>query len=105
MQYTDPMRISQRQQQIIRDEVATIFGDGVRVRLFGSRVDEDARGGDIDLLLEADNTIAESRRKTLQLVARLQQRLGDQPFDVLVIDPETTLQPVHSRALRTGVML
>ncbi|MEN8177173.1 MAG: hypothetical protein ABFS39_00960 [Pseudomonadota bacterium] len=39
------------------------------------------------------------------VVARQQLRLGDQPIDVLVIDPGTIKQPVHTEALRTGVEL
>lgn len=105
VRYTGHMRLSERQQQIIRDEVVGIFGHAAVVRLFGSRVDDDARGGDIDLLVEAEAVIPESRRKSLQLVARLQQRLGDQPFDVLVVDPDTHIQAVHEQALRTGVTL
>lgn len=45
------------------------------------------------------------RRKALQLVARLQMRLGDQPIDVLVLDPETSRAPIHEEALRSGVRL
>ena len=40
--------------------------------------------------------------KELRLTARLQLRLGDQPFDVLVVDPEVTLNPVHTHAIETA---
>lgn len=55
------------------------------MKLFGSRANDDARGGDIDLLVEMPTIVVEPERKTLQRVARLQLRLGDQPIDVLVL--------------------
>ncbi len=82
-----------------------IFGADATVMLFGSRVDDTARGGDLDLLVQSDKPVQQRERKALQLVARLQLRLGDQPIDVVVLDPETTYQPIHKEALRTGVRL
>lgn len=76
------MRLTTEQVEIIKEEVARVFGNDVKVRLFGSRVDDHARGGDIDLLVASDTPIQEHRRKALRQVARLQMRLGDQPIDV-----------------------
>lgn len=99
------MRLSTNTRKIIRDTVEEIFGSEVTVTVFGSRTDDSARGGDIDLLILSDTPIAQRERKALQLVARLQIRLGDQPIDVLVLDPETPRQAVHEEALRRGVRL
>ena len=105
MQYIDAMRLTEHQRQIIRDEAAAIFGEDAVVRLFGSRLDDAVGGGDIDLLVEADTVIPDSNHKSLRLVARMQRRLGDQSIDVLVIDPDTMLQPVHEQVRHTGVAL
>ena len=99
------MRLNSHSQQIIRDTVHEIFGENATVMLFGSRVDDSARGGDIDLLVKVTAADPGNQKKALKLVARLQIRLGDQPIDVLVIDPATTHQPIHEEALRNGVML
>lgn len=99
------IRLSSQTQRIIRDTVREVFGPGVTVRVFGSRADEKARGGDIDLLVQADEPVRQRERKVLQLVARLQIRLGDQPIDVLVLDPDTARKPAHEEAIRTGVKL
>jgi predicted nucleotidyltransferase len=96
------MRLTAEARHIIRATTHEIFGEQAQVRLFGSRIDDNQRGGDIDLLVELPNPQKESRKKSLALVARLQMRLGDQPIDVLVIDPETALQPVHLMAAATG---
>ncbi|MCS6786105.1 MAG: nucleotidyltransferase domain-containing protein [Thiobacillaceae bacterium] len=97
------MRLSDSTRTIIRQTVTELFGPDARVLLYGSRVDDAARGGDIDLLVVLDQPQPDAARKALTLTARLQLRLGDQPIDVLVVDPSTRLQAVHEAALRQGV--
>lgn len=99
------MRLSQQTQQIIRDTVREVFGVEAKVKLFGSRINDDARGGDIDLLVELPSITAEIERKIIQLTARLQLRIGDQPIDVLVVDPSTPRQLIHEQASITGIRL
>ena len=99
------MRLSKNQVEVIRRTVREVFGTEADVKLFGSRANDDARGGDIDLLVEMPTIVVEPERKTLQLVARLQLRLGDQPIDVLVLDPATPRQPIYEQAIRTGIKL
>jgi predicted nucleotidyltransferase len=99
------MRLKKNQQQTIRETVGEIFGPDAAVYVFGSRVDDTARGGDIDLLVRLDKPQVNTERKILRLVAKLQRRLGDQPIDVLLQDPESTLKPVHLEASRTGIRL
>ncbi|HWP00553.1 MAG TPA: nucleotidyltransferase domain-containing protein [Methylococcus sp.] len=99
------MRLSPKTRQIIRETVREIFGPEGKVILFGSRTDDEARGGDIDLLVELPAPVTDRQRRTLQLCARLQLRLGDQPIDVLVIDPSTPRQAIHEHAMRTGIPL
>ena len=99
------MRLSLQTRQIIRDTVKDVFGPNASVMLFGSRVDDTARGGDIDLLVQSEKIVFDRERKALQLVAKLQMQLGDQPIDVLVLDPQVPCLPVHEEAIRTGVRL
>jgi len=99
------MRLSQRNQRVIRETVAEIFGPDAQVLLFGSRLDDQARGGDIDLLVKLSHPDPDSRRKELTLVARLQRRLGDQPIDVLLIEPGEQPNTIQTIALEQGVHL
>lgn len=99
------MRISEQTRTTIRTTVQELFGAHATVLLFGSRVDDSAKGGDIDLLIHSDRPVEKARSKSLQLVARLQMRLGDQPIDALIVDPTTHQQPIHKAALATGVPL
>lgn len=99
------MRLTPETRQVIKESVQDVFGPNARVRLFGSRTNDEARGGDIDLLVECSEPVKDSLRKSLTLTARLQSRLGDQRIDVIVADPQTRPQSVHDVARRTGVPL
>jgi predicted nucleotidyltransferase len=99
------MRLTPQTREIIRTTTQEVFGAGARVRLFGSRIDDSQRGGDIDLLVELPSRLADSQKRSLTLAARLQMRLGDQPIDILVLDPDTVLQPIHRVAVATGVAI
>ena len=47
------MRLNTLIQNIIKTEVLNLIGENCVVLLFGCRVDENQRGGDIDLLIES----------------------------------------------------
>jgi len=46
------MRLTLAEQAAIQQSAKTAFPAGTRVSLFGSRTDEQRKGGDIDLLVE-----------------------------------------------------
>lgn len=99
------MRLTPEQAHIIRDTTCEVFGPGVTVSLFGSRTNDELRGGDIDLLVESDRPIEDRFRKRLELGAKLEMRLGEQRIDILVLDPTVPPQPIHEAARRSGVPL
>ena len=99
------MRLTPATRRIIKELVLEVFGPNATVRVFGSRANDEARGGDIDLLVECSEPVKDRLRKTLALTARLQSRLGDQRIDVIVADPQTKPQSVYEVARRTGVPL
>jgi len=99
------MRLSRAQQDTIKQTVAEVFGAEATVRLFGSRLDDRALGGDIDLMIECPAVVDNKALKAARLVARLQLRIGDQPIDVLVLDPATAVNPVYQHAHQTGAIL
>ena len=46
------MRLTSDQAQVIRDRICGCMGPHARIWLFGSRVDDSRRGGDVDLYVE-----------------------------------------------------
>ena len=100
------MRLTTEQSRAIVAATAELAGADARVRLFGTRVHDELRGGDIDLLVECPRPVARPVWLAAQLTARLQRALGERKIDVLVIDPLAPLQPVHRAAQATaGVLL
>lgn len=65
------MRLDSRTRDIIKGEVAHWLGNGAVVRLFGSRVDDSQRGGDIDLLIDAADSVPDRVVTECRLAASL----------------------------------
>ncbi|MBP8285427.1 MAG: nucleotidyltransferase domain-containing protein [Rhodoferax sp.] len=101
------MRLTAQQQATVRDTVAETFGSGSQVRLFGSRVDDTRRGGDIDLLVSTTQCDVETlMRAEIALLTKLQLRLGEQKIDVLLDYPSRKVRPpIFGIALQTGILL
>lgn len=77
------MRLTPAQRQSILQCVRQQFGPQARVSVYGSRVDDTARGGDVDLLVETDAPASVRQRAlaTLHLEQALQL-----PVDLLVVE-------------------
>lgn len=99
------MRLTNEQRRIIREEVANAFGPEAHVRLFGSRLDDTKRGGDLDLYIEAEGGPDELLDRELDLYANLQKRLGEQRLDIVVYGRGQPLRPVDRHAQEIGVAL
>lgn len=48
------MRLQPNEKDLILQSAHEIYGDGVRIYLFGSRTNDAQRGGDIDLLVRTE---------------------------------------------------
>ena len=78
-----------------------IYGNDVKVYLFGSRTDDTKRGGDIDLLVRTSDK-KKGVLARVRMIAALKRVLGDQKIDVIG-DHEDSL--VTREALATGILL
>ena len=61
------MRLTPDQIQVITHTVAGLTAEGTDVFLFGSRLDDQARGGDVDLFVESDVPLTLLERARLQV--------------------------------------
>ncbi len=96
------MRLSPSEQQAI--SAASVRHFGVRPRLFGSRVDDARRGGDIDLYIEVALPPHEALQRELQMAADLYLALGERKIDIVVNTGRLDL-PVYQVARSQGVWL
>ena len=100
------MRLEDVECRVIADTLRKRFGEQSRIWLFGSRVDDEARGGDIDIYLEPEiqepDAIVDAR---LEALVELKQRLGDQRIDLVIHRASAREVPIHAIARETGVLL
>lgn len=96
------MRITDSQRETILREVASILGSEARVWLFGSRANDNARGGDIDLYAEVTQPV--TPRLKARLIARLEQQLANH-VDLVIREPGSADAPIFHIAHQTGVRL
>lgn len=99
------MRLTPEQIAAIRQGVAQIAGDMARVWLFGSRVRDDARGGDVDLMVELDTPVAEPAALSARLATVVSRAMEGRKVDVLIKAPNLMVLPIHSIALAEGIRL
>lgn len=98
------MRLTAPQIQIITQIVSRFDRDRAESYLFGSRLDDQAKGGDVDILIEMDRR--PSRIEQGRVKMDLEQALG-LPVDILIQVRNTEPTPfqtiVHAQAARLGV--
>lgn len=99
------MRLKPEQIDRIRAIVAEQAGPQATVRLFGSRVDDAARGGDVDLFVELPEPTQEPALLAARIAGRVSRALDDRKVDVVLAAPNLMPLPIHDVARREGVLL
>jgi uncharacterized protein len=85
------MRLSQFEIEAITTLVQKHFGEDAQVFLFGSRVDDNKRGGDIDLFVKNSDKSRLTLEAKINFLVDLKRIIGDQKID-LVFDNANTRQ-------------
>jgi hypothetical protein len=100
------MRLTKYQQETIKHVLLKHFGEGSDLFVFGSRTDDNARGGDIDLYIEPDlhsaDDIIEAK---LNALVELHLLLGDQKIDLVINRRAGTVLPIYQIAKESGIRL
>jgi uncharacterized protein len=98
------MRLSAGEIEAIRAAAREVLGPEARVWVFGSRIDDRLRGGDLDLLIEVapGQTTPEIE---LALRDRIEPALDDLRVDIVFHERGTPLAPIAEIALRDGAPL
>jgi len=99
------MRITPVQHQAIKKIIVEIAGEDASVILFGSRTDDNKRGGDVDLLIELPNIVDNPAWLIARLSAKISRSMGGRRVDVLLSSPNLLKFPIHEHAKLTGILL
>jgi predicted nucleotidyltransferase len=95
------MRLSETDIFIIKEAFNKIFQKG-DIFLFGSRVDDNKKGGDIDLYICLDdkNELFEKKLKFLSFIKR---KIGDRKIDIVFNKDKRRL--IEREAIKNGIKL
>lgn len=77
------MRLKKENIEVIKKLARKYFGGDAKIYLFGSRIDDNKKGGDIDLYIETnikDNII----ERKIKLIGELHKELGEQKIDIVI---------------------
>jgi predicted nucleotidyltransferase len=99
------MRLTDDQIQTIRQSARQIGGEQSRVRVFGSRLDDSARGGDLDLMLELPAPVDNPALMDVHLAARVSRAMHGRKVDVVISAPKLMRLPIYDIAFQAGRLL
>ena len=95
------MRLNDLEQNSIKKAFKDVFKNG-EIYLFGSRVDDNKRGGDIDLYIIPQ--IKENLREKKSLfLSKLYEYIGEQKIDIIIAKDKNRL--IEQEAIKNGVRL
>ncbi|MCF8261055.1 MAG: nucleotidyltransferase domain-containing protein [Melioribacteraceae bacterium] len=94
------MRLTEDQINTIKRSVL-YFDNTAKVVLFGSRTDDNKKGGDIDLLIISNTIKRENIRK---IRSKFYEKFGEQKIDLLLDDGSLT-DPFKKKAFSNGIQL
>jgi len=96
------MRLSQAQVQAIEQVFQMVFSHG-EVILFGSRVDDQKKGGDIDLFIQPAEPMSDLFARKVQFLLALKNEIGEQKIDLVLAPfaPEYLKREIK----KTGMLL
>jgi predicted nucleotidyltransferase len=100
------MRINDQQRLILKQTLLKYFGSSSLLQLFGSRVNDASKGGDIDIYIEPEITqpdeVVEAK---LCALVELHKLLGDQKIDLVINRKVGKQLPIYEIAKQSGVLL
>ncbi len=98
------MRLSEYEKDVIIASAKDKFGEDTKVTLFGSRADNNRRGGDIDLLIRPgiQSTPEYLLKKKIEMQIEIERKLGEQKIDIILQQPGDKRSIINT-ATETGI--
>ena len=99
------MRLTEYQVQAIRDATLEVVGHAAPVWLFGSRINETSRGGDVDLMVQLTEPVDDPASLMIKLATKVSKCMYGRKVDVLIDEPNLKHFPIHDLVKERGVLL
>jgi predicted nucleotidyltransferase len=99
------MRLSDYEIESIKSLASEHFGADVQVFLFGSRIDDQQRGGDIDLFIRNLDGAQLNTRTKIKFLTDLVIKIGEQKIDVVLDSADRRNSEFFKTIYQTGIQL
>jgi len=101
------MRLTEKERKTIAHLFLLHFGKNDHLWLFGSRVDDTKKGGDIDLYIETEEKNSRiALEKKLSFLNDLWSSLGEQKIDIVLnLTHDNFSLPIYQQAKSQGILL
>jgi uncharacterized protein len=96
------MRLTPIEVNIIRSTAKVVYKDA-KIWLFGSRVDDRKKGGDIDLFV--DTTRTSTLKDKLRFLVLLEKKGILRKVDLIVKNPDSEHRSIFDTAIKSGILL
>ncbi len=96
------MRLTTTQRDALRNAILNEIGDNARILVFGSRLDDHVRGGDVDLMVEFSQPVEHPALMSARLATRALRALGGRKVDVVISAPNLRYTSIHEIAYAEG---
>jgi predicted nucleotidyltransferase len=96
------MRLTPAQIDTIKSTAQAVLGEGTQVWLYGSRLDDQLKGGDIDLLIESSQKASIMARAKIKYQVEAALQL---PVDILMAQTGQAVSPFAAIARKHAVPL
>ena len=97
------MRLKVEEKNKIIQYAKDFFGNEVSLYLFGSRVDDNKKGGDIDLFLESEEII--DMQTQIKFLTAIYKDITQRKVDLLIKTPASKNLSIYKTAKKEGILL
>lgn len=97
------MRLSPETIQALADAVSRVAPSRTSVRLFGSRLDDSTRGGDVDLMVEFQEPVEHPALLAARIAVSASRAIEGRQVDVVLKAPNLLESSIHRVAAQRGI--
>jgi uncharacterized protein len=94
------VRLTEFEIAVIKKEAVKVFGESATVMLFGSRIDDSRKGGDIDLFIACSDLNQLNLSLKIEFLVQIKSILGDRKIDVILDNRSTRHKSVFFRSIQ-----
>lgn len=97
------MRLNNNEKNKIIECAKFYFGTRIKLYLFGSRVDDNKKGGDIDLYLETETRV--DLQTQINFLTEIYKNITQRKVDLIIKMPNSKPLAIYKTAKQEGILL